>query len=162
MSPAHICRLLSAAGFGLALWTAQSYHHHYDHCGYCGRHDPVGHRLQRSGPYQLGHGKNPNEYIKKLLEGKHFLNYNFLPELQAVGISVEFVSHMTRSFALSTKPTRVERAKEATANMGSAVSDNLMNCILRVLLLIVVSGISLWTKCDWLIADPVAMELKNA
>nr|XP_046242813.1 NPC1-like intracellular cholesterol transporter 1 [Scatophagus argus] len=39
----------------------------------------------------------------------------------AVGISVEFVSHMTRSFALSTKPTRVERAKEATANMGSAV-----------------------------------------
>lgn len=42
--------------------------------------------------------------------------------LQAVGISVEFVSHMTRSFALSIKPTRVERAKEATANMGSAVS----------------------------------------
>lgn len=42
--------------------------------------------------------------------------------LQAVGISVEFVSHMTRSFALSIKPTHVERAKEATANMGSAVS----------------------------------------
>ncbi|XP_074525822.1 NPC1-like intracellular cholesterol transporter 1 [Halichoeres trimaculatus] len=39
----------------------------------------------------------------------------------AVGISVEFVSHMTRSFALSTKPSHVERAKEATANMGSAV-----------------------------------------
>ncbi|KAM3610337.1 uncharacterized protein V6R79_002489 [Siganus canaliculatus] len=39
----------------------------------------------------------------------------------AVGISVEFVSHMTRSFAMSTKSTNVERAKEATANMGSAV-----------------------------------------
>lgn len=39
----------------------------------------------------------------------------------AVGISVEFVSHMTRSFAMSTKSTHVERAKEATANMGSAV-----------------------------------------
>ncbi|XP_067461421.1 NPC1-like intracellular cholesterol transporter 1 [Thunnus thynnus] len=39
----------------------------------------------------------------------------------AVGISVEFVSHMTRSFAVSTKATRVERAMEATANMGSAV-----------------------------------------
>ncbi|XP_070819944.1 NPC1-like intracellular cholesterol transporter 1 [Chaetodon trifascialis] len=39
----------------------------------------------------------------------------------AVGISVEFVSHMTRTFALSTKPTHVDRAKEATANMGSAV-----------------------------------------
>uniref|UniRef100_A0A3Q3ICK9 SSD domain-containing protein n=1 Tax=Monopterus albus TaxID=43700 RepID=A0A3Q3ICK9_MONAL len=39
----------------------------------------------------------------------------------AVGISVEFVSHMTRSFALSTKLTHVERAMEATAKMGSAV-----------------------------------------
>ncbi|KAK0137535.1 NPC1-like intracellular cholesterol transporter 1 [Merluccius polli] len=39
----------------------------------------------------------------------------------AVGISVEFVSHLTRSFALSIKLTHVERAKEATANMGSAV-----------------------------------------
>lgn len=42
--------------------------------------------------------------------------------LQAVGISVEFVSHITRSFALSIGHTKVERAKEATANMGSAVS----------------------------------------
>eukprot|EP00063_Salmo_salar_P051721 XP_014026556.1 PREDICTED: Niemann-Pick C1-like protein 1 [Salmo salar] len=39
----------------------------------------------------------------------------------AVGISVEFVSHMTRSFAMSIQPTHVERAKEATATMGSAV-----------------------------------------
>lgn len=53
--------------------------------------------------------------------------------LQAVGISVEFVSHITRSFALSIGRSKVERAKEATANMGSAVSTrttkmlNLMN-----------------------------------
>lgn len=47
---------------------------------------------------------------------------HLLCNLQAVGISVEFVSHMTRSFALSTKPTHVERAIEATAKMGSAVS----------------------------------------
>ncbi|CAD7680480.1 unnamed protein product [Nyctereutes procyonoides] len=39
----------------------------------------------------------------------------------AVGISVEFVSHITRSFAVSTRPTRLERAKEATISMGSAV-----------------------------------------
>ncbi|XP_058152663.1 NPC1-like intracellular cholesterol transporter 1 [Dasypus novemcinctus] len=39
----------------------------------------------------------------------------------AVGISVEFVSHITRSFAISTKPTRLERAEEATVTMGSAV-----------------------------------------
>ncbi|XP_048368083.1 NPC1-like intracellular cholesterol transporter 1 [Sphaerodactylus townsendi] len=39
----------------------------------------------------------------------------------AVGISVEFVSHITRTFAISTKPTKLERAKEATINMGSAV-----------------------------------------
>ncbi|XP_053318761.1 NPC1-like intracellular cholesterol transporter 1 [Spea bombifrons] len=39
----------------------------------------------------------------------------------AIGISVEFVSHLTRSFAISLKPTKVDRAKEATINMGSAV-----------------------------------------
>ncbi|XP_078421849.1 NPC1-like intracellular cholesterol transporter 1 [Cetorhinus maximus] len=39
----------------------------------------------------------------------------------AVGMSVEFVSHLTRSFAVSTKSNKVERAKEATATMGSAV-----------------------------------------
>uniref|UniRef100_A0A8C6RZ73 NPC1 like intracellular cholesterol transporter 1 n=1 Tax=Nannospalax galili TaxID=1026970 RepID=A0A8C6RZ73_NANGA len=39
----------------------------------------------------------------------------------AVGMSVEFVSHITRSFAVNTKPTRLERAKEATISMGSAV-----------------------------------------
>ncbi|XP_040394231.1 NPC1-like intracellular cholesterol transporter 1 [Cygnus olor] len=39
----------------------------------------------------------------------------------AVGISVEFVSHLTCAFAHSTKPTRVERAAEATITMGSKV-----------------------------------------
>lgn len=35
---------------------------------------------------------------------------------------MEFVSHITRAFAVSTRPTRLERAKEATVFMGSAVS----------------------------------------
>lgn len=35
---------------------------------------------------------------------------------------MEFVSHITLSFAVSTKPTKLERAREATINMGSAVS----------------------------------------
>ncbi|XP_075063346.1 NPC1-like intracellular cholesterol transporter 1 [Mixophyes fleayi] len=39
----------------------------------------------------------------------------------AIGISVEFVSHLTRSFAMSNKPTKVARAKDATIYMGSAV-----------------------------------------
>ncbi|KAI6058917.1 Niemann-Pick C1-like protein 1 [Aix galericulata] len=39
----------------------------------------------------------------------------------AVGISVEFVSHLTCAFAHSTKPNRVERAAEATVTMGSKV-----------------------------------------
>ncbi|XP_068130864.1 NPC1-like intracellular cholesterol transporter 1 [Hyperolius riggenbachi] len=39
----------------------------------------------------------------------------------AIGISVEFVSHLTRSFAMSNKLTKVERAKDATIYMGSAV-----------------------------------------
>ncbi|KAJ8379241.1 hypothetical protein SKAU_G00000190 [Synaphobranchus kaupii] len=52
------------------------------------------------------------------------INYNAVSLINlvtAVGISVEFVSHLTRSFALSTLSTRVERAKEATTDMGSAV-----------------------------------------
>uniref|UniRef100_A0A8C6X6Y4 NPC1 like intracellular cholesterol transporter 1 n=1 Tax=Naja naja TaxID=35670 RepID=A0A8C6X6Y4_NAJNA len=39
----------------------------------------------------------------------------------AVGISVEFVSHITLSFAMSKQPTKVERSREAIINMGSAV-----------------------------------------
>ncbi|XP_063787980.1 NPC1-like intracellular cholesterol transporter 1 [Pseudophryne corroboree] len=39
----------------------------------------------------------------------------------AIGISVEFVSHLTRSFAMSNKLTKVDRAKDATIYMGSAV-----------------------------------------
>ncbi|XP_058050619.1 NPC1-like intracellular cholesterol transporter 1 [Ahaetulla prasina] len=39
----------------------------------------------------------------------------------AVGISVEFVSHITLSFAISKKSTKLERSREATINMGSAV-----------------------------------------
>lgn len=40
---------------------------------------------------------------------------------QAVGISVEFVSHITCAFARSRQPTRVARAAEATVTMGSKV-----------------------------------------
>ncbi|XP_033367644.1 NPC1-like intracellular cholesterol transporter 1, partial [Parus major] len=40
---------------------------------------------------------------------------------QAVGISVEFVSHITCAFARSRQPTRVARATEATVTMGSKV-----------------------------------------
>uniref|UniRef100_A0A8C5WR56 NPC1 like intracellular cholesterol transporter 1 n=1 Tax=Laticauda laticaudata TaxID=8630 RepID=A0A8C5WR56_LATLA len=39
----------------------------------------------------------------------------------AVGISVEFVSHITLSFAMSKQPTKLERSREATIHMGSAV-----------------------------------------
>ncbi|GFS83734.1 NPC intracellular cholesterol transporter 1, partial [Nephila pilipes] len=39
----------------------------------------------------------------------------------AVGISVEFCSHLTRSFALSDEPSRVLRAQDALCQMGSSV-----------------------------------------
>ncbi|GFY66949.1 NPC intracellular cholesterol transporter 1 [Trichonephila inaurata madagascariensis] len=39
----------------------------------------------------------------------------------AVGISVEFCSHLTRSFALSEKPSRVLRAEDALCQMGTSV-----------------------------------------
>merc|ERR1712113_432298 len=41
--------------------------------------------------------------------------------VMSVGISVEFCSHITRSFALSRHFSRVERAKEALAKTGSSV-----------------------------------------
>uniref|UniRef100_A0A6J0SY82 NPC intracellular cholesterol transporter 1 n=1 Tax=Pogona vitticeps TaxID=103695 RepID=A0A6J0SY82_9SAUR len=37
------------------------------------------------------------------------------------GISVEFCSHVTRAFTISTKATRTERAEEALSHMGSSV-----------------------------------------
>uniref|UniRef100_UPI00398E95F7 NPC intracellular cholesterol transporter 1 isoform X1 n=1 Tax=Pristiophorus japonicus TaxID=55135 RepID=UPI00398E95F7 len=37
------------------------------------------------------------------------------------GISVEFCSHIVRAFSVSIKKTRVDRAEEALANMGSSV-----------------------------------------
>ncbi|KAG1930943.1 NPC1-like intracellular cholesterol transporter 1 [Pimephales promelas] len=55
------------------------------------------------------------------LWGIDFNAVSLINLVTAVGISVEFVSHITRSFALSIGHTKVERAKEATANMGSAV-----------------------------------------
>ncbi|XP_072021310.1 NPC intracellular cholesterol transporter 1-like [Amphiura filiformis] len=41
--------------------------------------------------------------------------------IMSVGISVEFCSHIARAFAVSTKNTRVERAKDAITHMGSSV-----------------------------------------
>lgn len=42
--------------------------------------------------------------------------------LQSCGIAVEFCSHVTRAFTISTKGSRVERAEEALSHMGSSVS----------------------------------------
>jgi len=41
--------------------------------------------------------------------------------VMAVGISVEFVAHTARDFAISIKGSRVERAKHALTSMGSSV-----------------------------------------
>lgn len=41
--------------------------------------------------------------------------------VMAVGISVEFCAHITRAFAVSHQTTRVKRAKDAVAHMGSSV-----------------------------------------
>eukprot|EP00117_Sycon_ciliatum_P015360 scpid11669/ scgid3077/ Niemann-Pick C1 protein len=41
--------------------------------------------------------------------------------VMAVGISVEFCAHIVRKFSVSCKPTRIERAKDALAHMGSSV-----------------------------------------
>ncbi|XP_044740740.1 NPC intracellular cholesterol transporter 1 isoform X2 [Chrysoperla carnea] len=41
--------------------------------------------------------------------------------VMAVGIAVEFCSHLVHSFAVSVKETRVERAKESLIKMGSSI-----------------------------------------
>lgn len=41
--------------------------------------------------------------------------------VMAVGISVEFCSHIARAFTVNRHPSKVERAKEALARMGSSV-----------------------------------------
>ena len=40
---------------------------------------------------------------------------------QAVGISVEFCSHLVRAFAVSIEETRVDRARESLIKMGTSV-----------------------------------------
>lgn len=41
--------------------------------------------------------------------------------VMSVGISVEFCSHITRSFAMSRQPDKVDRAREALTKTGSSV-----------------------------------------
>ena len=40
---------------------------------------------------------------------------------QAVGISVEFCSHIARAFTINTKHSRLDRAMDAINSMGSSV-----------------------------------------
>ena len=41
--------------------------------------------------------------------------------VMAIGISVEFCAHITRSFAVNVGENRVARAKDTLVNMGSSV-----------------------------------------
>lgn len=47
--------------------------------------------------------------------------YVFVYCFQAVGISVEFCSHIVHAFTVSTKSGSVEKATDALSNMGSSV-----------------------------------------
>lgn len=49
------------------------------------------------------------------------MNRNELFLLQAVGIAVEFCSHLVHSFSVSVQATRVDRVADALTNMGSSV-----------------------------------------
>jgi Niemann-Pick C1 protein len=42
-------------------------------------------------------------------------------ELQAVGIAVEFCTHIVHAFTVSKELTRLERARDSLVNMGSSV-----------------------------------------
>ena len=47
---------------------------------------------------------------------------HFILSAQAVGISVEFSSHLVRAFAVSLEPTRLARSREALVKMGTSVN----------------------------------------
>ena len=47
---------------------------------------------------------------------------HFILSAQAVGISVEFCSHLVRAFAVSLEPTRLARSREALVKMGTSVN----------------------------------------
>jgi hypothetical protein len=54
--------------------------------------------------------------------------------VMAVGISVEFSSHITRSFAVNVGENRVQRARDTLVNMGSSVKKLLMvNFVLNLI-----------------------------
>ena len=69
--------------------------------------------------------------------------------VMAVGISVEFSSHITRAFAVNVGDSRVQRAQNTLVNMGSSVSFlvkwiSALECICKFnLILQVLSGITL-------------------
>lgn len=48
--------------------------------------------------------------------------YLMFKTLQAVGISVEFCSHLVHTFAVSVESSRVKRSADALTKMGSSVS----------------------------------------
>ena len=60
--------------------------------------------------------------LLKLLSDVYVLLNNHSFAFQAMGISVEFCSHIARSFAVSTAGDRVDRARHALTTMGSSVS----------------------------------------
>ena len=61
---------------------------------------------------------------------------------KAIGISVEFCSHIVRWFAHSTADSRVERAKDAVAHMGTSVWHHMILIIITSCPIQVLSGIT--------------------
>ncbi len=47
--------------------------------------------------------------------------------VMSVGISLEFCAHISRDFVLSSHRSRLKRAEHALADMGSSVSDSLID-----------------------------------
>lgn len=62
-----------------------------------------------------------NNCIAAQPNSTHFIFLFHSLYFQAIGISVEFCSHIARAFAVSVEPDRVARAKDALAHMGSSV-----------------------------------------
>lgn len=65
-----------------------------------------------------------NRYIIELFIGyvyMYLITIKVFIIFQAVGIAVEFCSHLVHSFSVSVKTTRIDRVADALTNMGSSI-----------------------------------------
>ena len=124
----HIHRYFHSSWPGYSFIRCGLDYNHYD----CYRHVwldvLVEYFTQRCLTRQSRHGIN--KYLAPIIINSINLIFFFS---QAVGISVEFCSHIVRAFAVSIEPTRIGRSRESLIKMGSSVCLQLLSAVVTTL-----------------------------